>query len=261
MAQTLRKKKKPFKTRWYHRRLPYWFRTDRDRVEGTNEFPEIIRLDVEPGVTPENKPPVRIFLGTEPMQHRAERVFIWSVMKYRNPARVYEIHLMSDLAKINREGWKTGFSNYRYAIPTLAGGTGRAIYNDVDQVYIADPAELFDMDMDGAGILSITNSENSVMLIDCEKMLPIWNRDAVNDGLLHAHFKALVLENDLFRKLDGAWNARDGEIPVEQSKCIHYTTLHTQPWEPFPDQLRYSRSPVAQVWEDMEKEADEAGFK
>ena len=28
--------------------------------------------------------------------------------------------------------------------PHIAGGSGRAIYNDVDQVYLADPGELFD---------------------------------------------------------------------------------------------------------------------
>ncbi len=30
---------------------------------------------------------------------------------------------------------------------------------------------------------------------------------------------------------------------------------------PFSDKLHYGRSSAAQAWEDMEKEADEAGFK
>ena len=250
----------PYKTHWYHRELPYLFRKDRDRPEGTHEAPEVVRFDVEPGVEASGKPPVRIFLGTEPAQHRAERVFIWSVKQVRDPSRIYEIYLMSDLAGINREGWKTGFSHYRYAIPTLAGEKGRAIYNDVDQIYLADPAELFDMDMGEAGVVAIDENENSVMLIDCERMAPYWNRDEVNAGHKHPYFKEKVTVNGLFAPCDGRWNARDGEFPVEETRCLHYTTLHTQPWQPFPDQLRYERSPVAHVWEDLEKQADAAGF-
>src|SRR3546814_18300245 len=83
---------------------------------------------------------------------------------------------MKDLKGFDRDRWKTGFTNYRYAIPDLAGKAGRAIYNDVDQVYLADPAELFDMDMQGAGQLCISERETAVMLLDCEKMAKIWQR-------------------------------------------------------------------------------------
>src|SRR3546814_3397096 len=90
---------------------------------------ELVALDPLSGVTPSEKPPVRIFLGTEPAQHRAERVFVWSILQARDPARRYEIYLMKDLKGFDRDRWKTGFTNYRYAIPDLAGKAGRAIYN------------------------------------------------------------------------------------------------------------------------------------
>jgi hypothetical protein len=254
------KPKNPYKTHWYHRRPSYWFRKDRDRMPGTNPVPILMRLDPKPGVKRSKKPPVRIFLGTEPAQHRAERVFVFSLEKVRDPARAYEVHLMKDIAGIDRKGWKTGFTNYRYAIPEWAGGHGRAIYNDVDQIYLADPAEMFDMDMKGAGVAAISEAENSVMLIDCAKMRPIWNVAAVREGKGHAHFKAAMSEAKLWTPLDEAWNSRDGAVPVEKTKCLHYTTLHTQPWEPFPDQLNYAPSPLAHVWHDLEKEADAAGY-
>ena len=38
--------------------------------------PECIRLGVKPGVAASGKPPVRIYLGTQPAQFRAERAFI-----------------------------------------------------------------------------------------------------------------------------------------------------------------------------------------
>lgn len=254
-------KEEAFRTRWHHRRPGYWFRKDRERPAGDRAQPEIVRLDVAPGIPAIPRPPVRIFLGTEPAQARAERVFLWSVMQVRDPARVYEIHLMKDLAGFDRKGWKTGFTNYRYAIPALAGGNGRAIYNDTDQIYLSDPAELFDMDMAGAGVLSVTGRDNSVMLIDCERMAPLWTIEAARTGTRHRAFRDLVHDNSLWRQMPPEWNARDGEYVAGVSKCFHFTTLQTQPWQPFPDQLRYAPHPDGEVWFALERAADAAGFR
>jgi hypothetical protein len=253
-------KERQFKTRWHHRKPSYWLRRDRVRPAGMREAPELVRFEVEPGVAPSDKPPVRIFLGTEAAQCRPERVFVWAVKQLRNPSRVYEIHLMKDLKGFDRQSWKTGFTNYRYAIPTLAGGRGRAIYNDVDQVYLADPAELFDLQMHGAGVLGITGRETSVMLIDCEKMIRYWSIDDAKTRLRHRHFRAITHDNGLWGRLPREWNARDHEFRAGQSKCLHFTTLQMQPWEPFPDQIRYAPHPHGQVWFDLERAADAARF-
>ncbi|MET4806874.1 class I SAM-dependent methyltransferase [Limibacillus sp. MBR-115] len=254
------KKEAQFKTYWHHRKPGFWFRKDRDRPEGIRDFPEVVRFDVDPGVPPSSKPPVRIFLGTEPSQYRAERVFIWSVKQVRDPARVYEIYIMKDLKGYDRRGWKTGFTNYRYAIPAMAGGQGRAIYNDVDQVYLSDPAELFDLEMDGAGILGITGRETSVLLIDCEKMATFWSIDEAKAGRKHRYFRDITHGNNLWGQLPGEWNARDEEFEQGKSKCFHFTTLQTQPWQPFPDQLLYKPHPDGEVWFALERAADEAGY-
>ncbi len=134
------------------------FQRRRDRcrdASGMRAKPERIVLGVKAGVEPSPKPPVRIFLGTEPAQYRAERIFVWSIEQTRDPSRVYEIHLMKELAGFDRRKWLTGFTNYRFAIPHFAGGRGRAIWNDVDQVFVTDPAELFDMDLAGHGFLTV----------------------------------------------------------------------------------------------------------
>ncbi len=254
------KVKKPFKTHWYNRKLAHLLGTSVARNSGVRETLEVITLDVADGVKPSGKPPVRIYLGTEAAQHRAERVFIWSIMKVRDPSRVYEIYLMNDIKGIERNGWKTGFTNYRYGIPQFAGNTGRAIYNDVDQIYLSDPAELFDFEMGDAGVLAISVKENSVMLIDCEKMASHWTLQDVQKGLKHDHFKSAMIANDLFGEMPGVWNNRDGEHDVSVTKCFHYTTLHTQPWRPFPNILRYQTSPHEKLWQDLEDEADEAGY-
>lgn len=252
--------KNPYKTHWYHRQMAYWLDKDPGRDSGDMQEMEVIRLDPQPGTKASSKPPVRIFLGTEPGQYRATRIFVWSVMQVRDPARAYEIHLMSNVAGIARVGWKTGFTNYRYAIPHWAGNAGRAIYNDVDQIYLQDPAGLFDMDMKGKGVLAISVKENSVMLIDCEKMGKLWTLADVAAGKKHDHFKGAMADADLFGEMPGTWNSRDGEHPVEQTNCLHYTTLHSQPWKPFPGYLRYREGPLYSLWHDLEKSADEAGY-
>jgi len=249
---------KHFKTKLRHRKLSHVLRFE-GRPDGHRPSPEVVVLEAASGS--EAKPPVRIYLGTEPRQFRAERVFVWSIDQVRDPARRYEINLMKDLAGFDRHDWKTGFTNFRYAIPLLAGGQGRAIYNDVDQIYLSDPAELFDLDMQGCGQMSITRRETSVMLLDCEKMLPIWDVEAARHGKRHKHFRAEVAAVDgLWRQLPGIWNARDDEFVEGESKLLHYTTLQTQPWQPFPEQLKYRHNPNGHAWERLEKVADEAGY-
>ena len=253
-----------FKTKLRHRKLGYLLHRNRRRPEGLREAPEVFVLDVEPGVTPSEKPPVRIYLGTETSQHRAERIFIWSISQVRDPARRYEIYMMKHLRGYDRRGWKTSFTNYRYAIPALAGKTGRAIYNDVDQIYKGDPAELFDMDMGGAGVLGINERETSVMLIDCARMAEVWKLEDAQigkeGGKNHKYFRALAHDNKLWGKMSGIWNARDWEYLEGESKLLHYTTLQTQPWRPFPKELHYHDSPEGEVWFALERAADKAGF-
>lgn len=223
--------------------------------------PECVRLEPRPGVAPSPLPPVRIFLGTEPAQHRAERIFFWSIEKHRDPARTYEIYRMSDLAGFDRKGWRTGFTKYRFAIPELAGGTGRAIYNDVDQIYLADPALLFDLEMGSHGYLAISAEETSVMLIDCARMLPLWNRASAAREGKHALIKKPAGTPGLWGPLDPHWNARDQEYVEGRTLCLHYTALHQQPWEPFPEVYSYHPNPLAYIWHGLEREADAVGYE
>jgi hypothetical protein len=160
----------------------------------------------------------------------------------------------------DRSGWKTGITNYRYGIPAMCGGKGRAIYNDVDQLYLADPGEMFDLEMGNAGMLCITPRETSAMLIDCEKMISHWTLAYAQRGKKHKFFRETVQEKNLWGRLPAEWNARDDEFTADKSKCFHFTTLQTQPWQPFPDVLRYEPHPDGEVWFSREHAADAAGF-
>ena len=221
--------------------------------------PDRIVLGVRPGQRPSSKPPVRIYLGTERGQFRAERVFIWSIEKHRDPSRIYEIYLMRDLKGFKRRFWLTGFTNYRFAVPGLAGFQGRAIYNDADQVYLTDPGQLFDTPMDKAGFLSINDRDTSVMLIDCQRMGQVWN-DHDARKLSRKALEARARQARLWGELDSGWNARDSEYVPGESHLVHFTTLHTQPWRPFPDQFVYFDNPTGALWPELEREADRADF-
>ena len=62
---------------------------DSRRAACVRPGPELIFLPVASGVTPSGEPPVRIFLGTEPGQYQAERIFVYSIERNRDLARVY----------------------------------------------------------------------------------------------------------------------------------------------------------------------------
>jgi uncharacterized protein len=232
---------------------------DATRPPADRAGPACIVMGVRPGHTPSSQPPVRIFLGTERGQFRAERTFLWSIERHRNPGRVYEIHLMKHLIGFRDAFWLTAFTNYRFAIPGFCGYRGRAIYNDVDQIYQTDPGELYDLDMEGAGFLSINDRDTSVMLIDCERMARVWTAQAARRQK-RGSLEAAARESRLWGRLAPGWNARDREYDPDRSKLVHFTTLHTQPWRPFPEHFVYFENPTGELWCDLEAEADRAGY-
>jgi mitochondrial fission protein ELM1 len=221
--------------------------------------PQIIVLPVRPGVQPNGKPPVRIFVGTEPAQFRAERVFIYSVEKHRDPARVYEISLLKELSGFDDRRWLTGFTNYRFAVPHFAGGKGRAIYNDTDQVYCDDPAELFDHELGSHAYLAVSERDTSVMIMDCEAMVKIWTLERARNWRKNRLIDT-ALTAQAYGSLGGEWNARDEDHIAGWSKCVHFTTIHKQPWRPFPRRYVYQPNPVGELFVGLEEQANLAGF-
>lgn len=222
--------------------------------------PQHIVFGVRPGHSPSTLPPVRIFIGTERQQFRAERTLLWSIEQHRDPSRLYEIYLLRDLLGFRRRLWLTGFTNYRFAIPDLCDYQGRAIYNDADQVYLSDPAELFDTPMEGAGFLAINDRDTSVMLMDCKLMADAWEAGAVR-RLSRKALEARARNAGLWGSLRGTWNTRDREYDPATADLVHFTTLQTQPWRPFPDQFVYFDNPTGDLWGTLEAQADRHGFQ
>ena len=221
--------------------------------------PECLVLAPRPGAPRSDRPPVRIFLGSERAQWRAERVFVWSIERVRDPGRRYEIYVMKDLAGFSARRWTTGFTQYRFAIPDLVG-PGRAIYNDTDQIYRVDPALLFDLDLGACGYRSVAPDDTSVMLLDCDRMREHWTLErAQRESKRRLHARARAVPG-LWGPLDPAWNARDDEALSTDARVIHFTTLHTQPWRPFPERYAYQPNPVGGIWHALEADADAHDF-
>src|SRR5262245_65915431 len=82
----------------------------------TRERPSVVTLEARPGTVPSGKAPVRIFLGTQDEQWRAERIFFYSIERVREPARVYEIHVMKGSDGYPRKEWLAGFRHYRLCL-------------------------------------------------------------------------------------------------------------------------------------------------
>ncbi|MDV7212766.1 hypothetical protein R4769_16585, partial [Azotobacter beijerinckii] len=216
-------------------------------------------LEARPGA-PE-APAVRIFLGTQPEQHRAERIFFYSLLKVRDPQRRYEVFRMTDLPGFDRQGWRTGFTNYRFAIPYLAGCQGRAIYNDVDQIFTTDPAELFDLPMGEHAYLALSPQDTAVMLIDCAQMARCWTFAKACRKSKKSLCAEAAAEPGRWGALDPRWHARDLEYRHGESKLLHYTALHLQPWRPTPEQYSYNINPFAEHFLNLEQSADAEGYE
>lgn len=209
-------------------------------------------------------PTVRIFVGSEPHHLCAERAFAWSVARCRDRARRYEIEFMRDLPGFDRRRWPTGFTNYRFAVPERAGGVGRAIYNDVDQIYLEDPAGLFDLPLAGKALLALETPggfDSAVMLLNCGELKRIWGL-ADAQRLSRRALEARAREAGCAGPLPQRWHVRDHEWDDESSAAlVHYTTLHTQPWKPRPDVFAYREAAGAGAWLACEAAANAAGFE
>jgi hypothetical protein len=240
-----------------------FYNQQKGRPPGSNPSPKKLEILPSSAAAAGTADRIRIYIGSEAAQHRGERVLLWSILKHHNPAMHYEIYVMKDLAGFDRSKWKTGFTAYRYAIPEFAGFEGRAIYNDVDQIYLRDPANLLGEEMSGAAVLAVDSSDTSVMLMDCGLLEDIWTIDAIHttpEIRLHAGMLERVRKANLIADLPGYWNARDHEYEEGASSLLHYTILHTQPWRPFPKELRYRKNTQSLPWHRLEEDADQKGF-
>src|SRR5262249_60244407 len=101
----------------------------------------------------------------------------------------------------------------------------------------------------------------SVLLVACARTAPLWTIEAAQRGRKNALIKRSLAVSGLWGPIEPEWNSRDSEYTPGKSKVLHYTALHLQPWRPFPRQFVYQTNPVGHVWLELERSADQAGFR
>jgi hypothetical protein len=205
--------------------------------------------------------PVRIFVGTDSRQVKAERVLEHTIRKATSgPVEiVWMDHSRGGqwegwnigrehgaLPQVAGPGWGTEFSCYRFAVPEAAGFAGRAIYLDSDMLVLRDLRELFEQPMDRPWLK--TPNCLATLLIDCSyfRDKSWWPRIAtmrtsawsINDYL------SLLDEHDATGTISNKWNCHDGKNFVPGwTAIVHYTARRTQPWKPYPELFDYLRHP------------------
>lgn len=180
---------------------------------------------------------IRIFIGTDPQQHLAERAIEASIR--RRTTGPYEITWMrrGDPGwDWGGAGWATPFTGFRWAIPEVCGYQGRAIYLDVDMLALVDLRELWEMDLQGR--CAARPRRTDVILWDCAAIDPAADpKVQVDKGL----------------RLSPEWNDCDTLRPGI-TKILHFTRLRTQFWRPYPERYAYDEphpdpAAVALFWE------------
>jgi hypothetical protein len=195
----------------------------------------------------------RIYVGTDRSQWLPVQVLAHSIR--RHTLLPVEIRPMADLdlpePRDVRQGKRTGFSFARFAIPSLAGYTGKALYLDADMLVFKDIGELWSIPFCGASILTQEDvpddrqplgklgappkriKQTSVMLLDCGAL--DWDPVRIIQGLDGKYTYeelvyqlCIVKENDLRSAIPYRWNSLE---TWDESTCLlHYTDMATQPW-------------------------------
>lgn len=156
----------------------------------------------------------------------------------------------------------TDFTTFRFAVPELCKFEGRAIYLDSDMLVRADIAELWNIQTKVG--YACCGPRTDVAVIRCEKFrFPEWpsieamKRSGWRIGT-YTHLLSKYQQFDL-GALPSSWDCLDGKgFHETKTKLIHYTSMATQPWRPWPESFAYKPHPckvVADEWFAAFKEA------
>ncbi|HXJ82308.1 MAG TPA: hypothetical protein VMS64_26950 [Candidatus Methylomirabilis sp.] len=148
-----------------------------------------------------------------------------------------------DAPSVWRRRDSLAFAPLRRMVPALLGFQGRALLLDPDIFAIGDVYELLTRDMHGKRIFCRQKSEwrdgrqlysSAVMLLECSRLTHWqWERDI--DEIFRGTIKlgpwlSLLDEpTEHIGLLEDEWNHCD--TLTEQTKLLHNTEIHTQPWK------------------------------
>lgn len=226
--------------------------------------------------------PIRVFIGSGEASLLERKVLIYSLRKHtRGDLDIYVFNGTHNAVEFNDQAPflapmslsvkyrnVTEFSLYRYLIPQLCNYQGKAIYLDSDIVCLTDIGELFRTAVDDYDFLAKSEAYTtsggdlwglSVMLINCDRCrfdLEAIMQEIDQGKYSYTDFSCMgqaFLAHRPYQigKLDPRWNVFD--YYDSETKLIHYTNLHTQPW-------KHPNHPYGDLWFQYFNEAIAAGF-
>jgi hypothetical protein len=195
---------------------------------------------------------LKVYVGTDRSQALAVKILEYSIKKHAKvPVQVISmLDLPVPLPKDPQQRQRTGFSFSRFCIPKLNNYAGRAVYMDADMIVFKDIKELADMDFGNYKVILQKPLNNSplpdsrrnrrrvrqcaVMLLNCEKL--DWDIDKIIAGLDNKEYVytelmselCILKDEDIGEVLPFEWNSL--EHYDSNTRLLHYTDMHTQPW-------------------------------
>lgn len=187
--------------------------------------------------------PMRVYVGADESQMLGARVLEYSIRRFCTAPLVFDTmqNVQLPMPRDPKNQPRTQFSFNRFAIPHLAGYTGRAVYVDADMQVFRDFRELYNLPFGNATILYAPSSDSarvkqfSVLLLDCDKLK--WDPTKIVQGFdeglydYDALMKEMCIEPEtaIQPTIPPQWNSLENYVEGETG-LIHYTDMHTQPW-------------------------------
>jgi hypothetical protein len=191
--------------------------------------------------------PIRLFVGSSPAgeDFEAEAVLEYTARAYCS--QPLEISWMRQASEGPWSGWesvkhsRTPFSSFRWGIPAVCGFEGKAIYTDVDFLFRADLAELWEQPIPHVGLVRNATGKlsTSCILFDCAKakghipdLKALRKMPDAHSTLLN-YFRS---NQGLLDPFVGNWDCSDfekdtkgkGDLHDPRIKAIHYTRIESQ---------------------------------
>ena len=129
----------------------------------------------------------------------------------------------------------------------------------MNQVYLNDPAELFDCDMHDAAVLAFDSQQTSVMLLDCQKLNSIWTLQAAKAKHKHGYFDQQVHALDSWGQLPSNWSAHTVLSEPVQTNVL-YCTDSTEQSQQTVNDLTNSSISAEHFLDEIDSAADQAAF-
>lgn len=184
---------------------------------------------------------IRLFVGTSAQNEDLEAMAVLEHTARKHCSMPLEITWMRQARKgpwsgWNAHGWRTPFTGFRWGIPAVCGYEGRAIYTDVDFLFFADLAELWNQPIPSVGLVRNATGKlsTSCILFDCARAkrhtpsLDELRRMGDAHGEMLRYFRRNL---GLLSECSGNWDCPDlGGTTIDDPavKACHYTRIETQ---------------------------------